>query len=115
LFSSDEVVHAVNRSNDSISEAIVATLTVRNLEEDVVRRLRIRAAEHGHSAEAEHRDILRSALAAEHPRVDRHQAAERLAEFRRRTAGRGSALGSELLEESRSQRMQSLTGSLESI
>ena len=40
----------------------MATLTVRNLDEDVVRRLRIRAAEHGRSAEAEHREILREAL-----------------------------------------------------
>lgn len=42
----------------------VATLTVRNLDEDVVRRLRIRAAEHGRSAEAEHREILKAALIA---------------------------------------------------
>ena len=34
---------------------VMANLTVRNLDEDVVRRLRIRAAEHGRSAEAEHR------------------------------------------------------------
>lgn len=88
----------------------MATLTVRNLEEDVVRRLRVRAAEHGRSAEAEHREILRSALAAPDPRADRQKAADRLAEFRRRTGGRGSAPGSELLEDSRSGRMQSLTG-----
>jgi plasmid stability protein len=35
----------------------MATLTVRILDDDVVRRLRIRAAEHGRSAEAEHRHI----------------------------------------------------------
>jgi antitoxin FitA len=40
----------------------MATLTVRNLDDDVVCRLRIRAAEHGRSAEAEHREILRAAL-----------------------------------------------------
>lgn len=40
----------------------MATLTVRNLDDDVVRRLRIRAAEHGRSAEAEHRYILRVVL-----------------------------------------------------
>ena len=39
-----------------------ATLTVCNLEDDIVRRLRIRAAEHDRSAEAEHREILRLAL-----------------------------------------------------
>jgi plasmid stability protein len=37
-------------------------LIVRNLEEDVVRELRLRAARHGRSAEAEHREILREAL-----------------------------------------------------
>ena len=40
----------------------MATLTVRQLEDDIVRRLRIQAAEHGRSAEAEHREILRQAL-----------------------------------------------------
>jgi len=37
-------------------------LIVRNLEEEVVRELKIRAARHGRSAEAEHREILREAL-----------------------------------------------------
>ena len=40
----------------------MATLTVRNLDDDVVRRLRVRAAEHGRSAEAEHREIFRLVL-----------------------------------------------------
>ncbi len=39
-----------------------AQLIVRNLEEEVVRELRMRAARHGRSAEAEHREILREAL-----------------------------------------------------
>ncbi len=37
-------------------------LIVRNLEEEVVRELKLRAARHGRSAEAEHREILRAAL-----------------------------------------------------
>jgi plasmid stability protein len=37
-------------------------LIVRNLEEEVVRELKIRAARHGRSAEAEHREILREVL-----------------------------------------------------
>lgn len=37
-------------------------LIVRNLEEEVVRELKLRAAQHGRSAEAEHREILRQAL-----------------------------------------------------
>ena len=38
-------------------------LVVRDLSEDIVRRLKERALEHGRSAEAEHREILRAALA----------------------------------------------------
>lgn len=37
-------------------------LVVRNLEDDVVDALKARAAEHGRSAEAEHRELLRHAL-----------------------------------------------------
>ncbi|HSK90545.1 MAG TPA: hypothetical protein VK875_04455 [Euzebyales bacterium] len=40
----------------------MAQLIVRNLDDELVRRLRIRAAERGHSAEEEHREILREAL-----------------------------------------------------
>jgi plasmid stability protein len=40
----------------------MAQLIVRRLELDIVRRLRARAARHGRSAEAEHREILRRAL-----------------------------------------------------
>ena len=40
----------------------MASITVRNLEEGLKRRLRIRAAEHGGSMEEEARSILRTAL-----------------------------------------------------
>jgi plasmid stability protein len=40
----------------------MAQLTVRNLERELVRRLKIRAAEHNRSAEAEHRAILEAVL-----------------------------------------------------
>ncbi len=40
----------------------MAQLLVRNLDEDLVRRLEIRAAERGRSAEEEHREILKAAL-----------------------------------------------------
>ncbi len=40
----------------------MAMLTVRNLPEEVHRALRVRAAQHGHSMEAEVRDILESAV-----------------------------------------------------
>ena len=87
----------------------MATLTVRNLEDDLVRRLRIRAAEHGRSAEAEHREILRLALLGE-DRLNRRDAIAQAAEFRKRTAGRGSVSALELLRESRESRMRALSG-----
>ena len=40
----------------------MGTITVRNLDEDLKRRLRIRAAQNGHSMEQEVRDILKAAL-----------------------------------------------------
>ena len=40
----------------------MASITVRNLDEGLKRRLRIRAAENGRSMEQEARDILRAAL-----------------------------------------------------
>lgn len=87
----------------------MATLTVRNLDDSVVRALRVRAAEHGRSAEAEHREILRQVLTGIAQRSPRVAAAERLAEFRRRTAARGSATAAELLQESRTGRAGDLT------
>jgi plasmid stability protein len=80
----------------------MATLTVRNLDDAVVRRLRIRAAEH--------REILKMVLTDAEPSPTRQQAAERLAEFRRRTAGRGTSSIAELLAETRTGRLRSLTG-----
>ncbi len=91
--------------------AEMATLTVRNLDDELVRRLRIRAAEHGRSAEAEHRELLRLALVADdEPLMERQAAARRLAEFRQRTAGRGSPPAAVLLQEARAERMQTLAG-----
>ncbi|MCB1718119.1 MAG: plasmid stabilization protein [Candidatus Competibacteraceae bacterium] len=43
----------------------MAMLTVRNLPDEVHRALRIRAAQHGHSMEAEAREILAAAVAPE--------------------------------------------------
>jgi antitoxin FitA len=49
----------------------MAQLIVRNIEAEIVRRLKLRAAEHGRSAEEEHREILRRALGAlTHDRSD---------------------------------------------
>ncbi len=40
----------------------MAQLIVRNVDEEVVRALKLRAAQKGRSAEAEHRELLREAL-----------------------------------------------------
>ena len=40
-------------------------LQVRNLDDDLIVRLKRRAARHGRSTEAEHREILRQALSSE--------------------------------------------------
>ena len=45
----------------------MATLTVRNLSDEVHRALRVRAAQRGHSMEAEVRQILRNAVKDEVP------------------------------------------------
>lgn len=88
----------------------MATLTVRNLDEAVARRLRVQAAEHGRSAEAEHREILRAALAGGEQESTRAQAAERLAAFRRRTQRSDGPSASDLLAQSRADRLETLTG-----
>ncbi|HET7370235.1 MAG TPA: plasmid stabilization protein [Gammaproteobacteria bacterium] len=44
----------------------MTSITIRNLDENLKARLRIRAARHGRSMEDETRDILRTTLAAEH-------------------------------------------------
>jgi len=44
---------------------MAGNLHVRNLDDELITRLKRRAARHGRSTEAEHREILRQALAAE--------------------------------------------------
>jgi len=48
----------------------MASITIRNLDDDVKRRLRVRAAEHGRSMEEEARDILRQVVG--HPSAPRN-------------------------------------------
>ena len=57
----------------------MAQLTVRNVNEQIVRALKLRAASNGRSAEAEHRELLRSALLP-----DRETFASRASALRRR-------------------------------
>jgi plasmid stability protein len=44
---------------------VAGNLHVRNLDDDLIVRLKRRAARHGRSTEAEHREILRQALIGE--------------------------------------------------
>ena len=75
-------------------------LHVRNLDDDLILRLKRRAARHGRSAEAEHREILRQALSGEvQPGFD-----ELAAELRALTARRKQTPAEILQRESRSER-----------
>ena len=48
----------------------MASITIRNLEDALKRRLRVRAAEHGRSMEEEAREILRQVVAVPSPPRD---------------------------------------------
>lgn len=79
----------------------MGSLHVRNLDEELVRRLKQRAARHGRSAEAEHREILRSALSGEQDGESWDELAARL---RARTAGRPHTPAEVLIREDRDSR-----------
>jgi plasmid stability protein len=53
-------------------------LTVRKVDDEIIRRLKIRAAKHGRSTEAEHREILKQALLPETSAEDFWALADRL-------------------------------------
>lgn len=46
----------------------MAVMTIRNIDDTIKKRLRVRAATNGRSMEDEARDILRSALSTDNPR-----------------------------------------------
>jgi plasmid stability protein len=71
-------------------------LLVRNVDDDLIRRLKERAAAHGRSAEAEHRIILEKALCC-----GGESFAERAARWRRLTAGRETTDSAELIRADR--------------
>jgi len=77
-----------------------ANLHVRNVDDELILRLKRQAADHGRSAEAEHREILRVALAPEAP-FDWIKASD---EIRARTAGRAHTPSEILVRESRDER-----------
>lgn len=75
-------------------------LHVRNLDDDLIIRLKRRAARHGRSAEAEHREILRQALSSElEPTFG-----ELAAQLRQLTQGRVHTPAEELMREGRDER-----------
>jgi plasmid stability protein len=89
----------------------MASLTVRNLDDALVRKLRIRAAQNGRSAEAEHREILRVALEGDASGMTRAAIADQLEALQRKLAGRRFPTSAEALAESRRVRMRQLTRS----
>lgn len=75
-------------------------LHVRNLDDELISRLKRRAARHGRSTEAEHREILRQTLAAEvEPSFDKLAA-----ELRKLTKGRKQTPSETLVREGRMSR-----------
>jgi plasmid stability protein len=84
-----------------LMEGMVAgNLHVRNLDDELILKLKRRAARHGRSTEAEHREILRQALAAEvEPSFDKLAA-----DLRKLTKGRKQTPSELLLREGRDER-----------
>jgi plasmid stability protein len=78
----------------------MANLSVRNLEDGLVAKLKRRAARHGRSAEAEVRDILRLTLSGEAD-IDFDVLA---AELRALTSGRRHTSAEDLVREGRNER-----------
>jgi plasmid stability protein len=75
-------------------------LHVRNVDDELILRLKRRASRHGRSAEAEHREILRQAL---EPEVEQ-EIGGLLAQIRALSAGRPQTPSEVLQRESRDER-----------
>ncbi len=95
------------RTQNEINEIIVliegcmpGNLHVRNLDDDLIARLKRRARRHGRSAEAEHREILRQALAGENETSFDKLAAD----LRKLTKKRRQTPSEKLLREGRGER-----------
>lgn len=79
---------------------MAGNLHVRNLDDELIVKLKIRAARHGRSAEAEHREILRQALEADvEPSFD-----DLAADLRKLTAARQQTPAETLQREGRDER-----------
>jgi plasmid stability protein len=86
--------------NDLMEAWMAGNLHVRNLDDDLIARLKQRAARHGRSTEAEHREILRQALA-----YDIEPSFETLAaDLRKLTKNRKQTPSEILLREGRDER-----------
>ena len=79
---------------------MAGNLHVRNLEDELIVKLKRRAARHGRSTEAEHREILRQALAGEEEPTFETLAAE----LRKLTRRRKQTPSEILLREGRDER-----------
>lgn len=83
----------------------MASLHVRNVDDEIVTLLKQRAARHGRSAEAEHREILKDALKGEaEAEARRKMWLARADAFRNSLEGRHHTPSEELLRESRDER-----------
>lgn len=90
----------INEINAITEHELPRNLHVRNLDDDLIARLKRRAARHGRSTEAEHREILRQALSSE---ID--LSFDKLAaELRKLTKRRKQTPSEILLRESRAER-----------
>jgi plasmid stability protein len=78
----------------------MASLHVRNLDDNLIAKLKTRAARHGRSAEAEHREILRQALETE----TEFSFDELARQMRELTASRKHTPAEKLLREGRDER-----------
>jgi plasmid stability protein len=79
---------------------MAGNLHVRNLDDELITRLKRRAARHGRSTEAEHREILRQALSADvEPSFD-----TLAAELRKLTRRRKQTPSERLLRQGRDER-----------
>jgi plasmid stability protein len=86
--------------NDPMELRMAGNLHVRNLDDNLIARLKRRAARHGRSTEAEHREILRQALAGDvEPSFD-----TLAAELRKLTRRRKQTPSEVLLREGREER-----------
>lgn len=86
--------------NESTEGTAQVNLHVRNLDAALVAKLKLRAARHGRSAEAEHREILRQALSGESELSFRDLAAD----IRKLTEGRKHTPSEVLVRQRRDER-----------